>query len=97
MWQVSVDGGTEPLWSRDGRELFYRAGDDVIAAAVETRGGFHVASRARLFAARFMPNPFRTNYDVSRDGRRFLVIGSGEATAQLVALMNALPSGGKAP
>ena len=93
-WQVSVDGGTEPLWSRDGRELFYRAGDGVIAAAVGTKGGFRVASRALLFAAHFMANPFRTNYDVARDGRRFVVIGSGEATAQLVALMNWLPSGG---
>jgi hypothetical protein len=93
-WQVSVDGGTEPLWSRDGRELFYRAGDGVIAAAVGTKGGFRVASRALLFAAPFMANPFRTNYDVARDGRRFVVIGSGEATAQLVALMNWLPSGG---
>jgi serine/threonine-protein kinase len=96
-WQVSVDGGTEPLWSRDGRELFYRAGDGVMAAAVETRGGFRVASRAQLFSARFTSNPFRTNYDVARDGRRFLVIPFGEVTAQLVALMNWLPSGGRAP
>ena len=91
-WQVSADGGTEPQWSKDGRELFYRAGDALMAAAVDTRGRFRVTSRAQLFTGRFMTNPFRTNYDVSRDGRRFVVIRSGEAAAQLVALMNWLPS-----
>ncbi len=89
-WQVSVDGGTEPLWSRDGRELFYRAGDRLFAAALQTDRGFRVVSRTALFATRQMANPFRTNYDVARDGRRFIVIRSGEATAQLVALMNGL-------
>jgi Tol biopolymer transport system component/DNA-binding SARP family transcriptional activator len=91
-WQVSVDGGTEPLWSRDGRELFYRQRDAVIAAAVETSGGFHVTSRTVLFTDRLMANPFRTNYDVARDGRRFIGIRPGVAAAQLVTLMNWLPS-----
>jgi serine/threonine-protein kinase len=95
MSQVSVDGGTEPLWSKDGRELYYRAGNAMIAASVSTEGGLHVASRAVLFADRLMANPFRTNYDVTRDGRRFIVIRSGEATAQLVALMNALAPAGR--
>ena len=35
---VSIDGGTRPVWSRDGRELFYRAGDDLMSAQVQSIG-----------------------------------------------------------
>ncbi len=48
-WQVSLDGGTEPRWSPTGREIFYRSGDRMMAAAVKTQGGFEVGSRTQLF------------------------------------------------
>jgi Tol biopolymer transport system component len=37
-WQVSTDGGLEPVWNRDGRELFYRSANKVMAVDVATRG-----------------------------------------------------------
>lgn len=86
--QVSTGSGAEPLWARDGRELFYRAGDSLIAVEVATKPGFRVLSRAVLFESPFAANGFRTNYDVAPDGRRFIAIRSGEAPAQLVVLMN---------
>ena len=39
-WQVSTNGGNSPLWSPDGRELFYRNGDATMAVRVETEPDF---------------------------------------------------------
>jgi Tol biopolymer transport system component len=81
--QVSIDGGNEPLWnpdkSRQPMELFYRAGDDMMAVDITTRDGFSQGKPHRLFsgAAGFqpvMPNYVRANYDVSPDGQRFLML-----------------------
>jgi Tol biopolymer transport system component/tRNA A-37 threonylcarbamoyl transferase component Bud32 len=74
-WQVSLDGGTEPLWSPTGHEIFYRNGDLMIAAAVRTRAGFEVRGRTRLFTGSYDPAVFKgRNYDVTRDGRTFLML-----------------------
>jgi serine/threonine-protein kinase len=74
-WQISTGGGTRPLWSRDGRELFYLDADrQLTAAPVETRSSFRVTSAARKL---FDTKPFgmagiNRNFDVSPDGKRFL-------------------------
>ena len=72
-WQVSQNGGREPRWGRDGRELFFFAPDNrLMAAEVRTDGGsFEVGAIHPLFQSRTMGFSFR--YDVSRDGKRFLV------------------------
>ena len=69
--RVSSAGGEEPLWSADGRELFYRQGDAVMAIAVETSAAFSFSPPQRLFAGPYvaMPEPFRRAYAVARDGR----------------------------
>lgn len=85
-WQVSTTGGSEPAWSRDGSELFYRSGRGVYSARVTTRQ-FAVTSRTLLFEGTFMANPFRTNYDVHPDGRRFVFITSGQARVEVVVLL----------
>jgi dipeptidyl aminopeptidase/acylaminoacyl peptidase len=69
-WQISTDGGGAPRWSRDGRELFYySSGEKLMVAAVETRPEFHAGLPRPLFE---MPNV--RGYDVSSDGKRFIVI-----------------------
>ena len=74
-WQVSLEGGTEPIWSRAGGEIFYRSGDDLMSATVRTQPGFEVLSRTRLFSGRFVERGFRDlNYSVSADGKTFLMI-----------------------
>lgn len=74
-WQVSTDGGTEPLWARDGQELFYRNGNgDMIAVQVSLSETFSIVSKHVLFSALpYRADANHTNYDVHPDGRRFLM------------------------
>jgi len=84
-WQVSLDGGTEPVWSPTGREIFYRNGDRVMAATVRTLGGFQVGARVQLFEGAYESGSRQiTNYDVTRDGRTFVMLQPVQGTAQSV-------------
>ena len=71
--QISTDGGTEPVWSPDGRELFYVDGDRMMAVEISTEPTFRAGAPRLLFEGRYALN---TNgvagYDVSSDGQRFL-------------------------
>ena len=72
-WQVSTDGGDEPVWSRNGRELFYTNGDRLMAVDVTTQAIFSVGSPRLLFQGRYAHSTTSSaGYDVSPDGRRFL-------------------------
>jgi eukaryotic-like serine/threonine-protein kinase len=74
-WKVSPAQGSEPLWTRGGRELVYRKGDSVMAVTVDLEQGQSGPARA-LFAGPYPDNPGWTrprSYDVSRDGERFLM------------------------
>jgi len=82
-WQISTDGGTEPVWNRNGRELFYRSGDKMMAVDIATQPSFVAGKPRMLFQGQYVPTngtfPF---YDVSTDGQRFLMlkpIDRGEA------------------
>jgi serine/threonine-protein kinase len=70
---VSPDGGTDPVWSKDGRELFFRQGDQLMVAAVAANVEFSAGRPQRLFELRFDRGDNGPNYDVSRDGRWFLM------------------------
>ena len=50
-WQVSTDGGTEPIWGREGRELFYRQGDAIIAVPIVTEPAFQFGPPPRVVPA----------------------------------------------
>ncbi|HXQ25319.1 MAG TPA: protein kinase [Candidatus Acidoferrales bacterium] len=76
-WQISTDGGTEPLWNHNGRELFYRNGNRMMAVDIGTQSGFAVGKPRMLFEGPYLKNGVgyaRPNYDVSPDGQRFLMI-----------------------
>ena len=77
-WQVSREGGTEPRWSRSGRELFYRgARDDLMAAAVVPGTAFVTREVRTLFSvAAFIRGAQHPYYAVAPDDRRFLFIRS---------------------
>jgi dipeptidyl aminopeptidase/acylaminoacyl peptidase len=65
---VSEGGGLNPIWSRDGRELFYRRGADIVAVGVEMEPTFTVGKSAVLFSGRYRLSG--RDYDVSPDGTR---------------------------
>jgi eukaryotic-like serine/threonine-protein kinase len=67
--QVSTDGGSEPKWSSTGRELFYRNGNKMMAAAVDTGTSFHSQPPKVLFEGNY-----QDGYDVASDASRFLMI-----------------------
>ncbi len=74
--RVSADGGTEPAWSRDSAELFFRSGDRMLAAAVAVRPSLSVKPPTVLFSGAFdKGQAARAAYDVSGDAR-FLMVAS---------------------
>ncbi|HUQ18373.1 MAG TPA: hypothetical protein VM099_02065, partial [Gemmatimonadaceae bacterium] len=85
--QVSINGGREPVWSRDGKRLFYRDDQDLIAVSVSTSGPFTIISRAKLFQDTFLRAPFHANYDVAPDGSHFLFLKATEEP-QLIVVTN---------
>lgn len=81
--QVSNEGGTDPVWRRNGRELFYRNGDSMMALAVSTGSGFSAGRPQELWKGAYshgmssscgLPGLTSSNYDVNPDGQRFLMI-----------------------
>jgi len=75
-WKVSAAGGSEPLWTRGGRELVFRKGDSVFAAPMDLAGG-RSGPPVLLFAGAYPDSPGWTrprSYDVSADGERFLML-----------------------
>jgi eukaryotic-like serine/threonine-protein kinase len=82
-WQVSLEGGTEPRWSGTGREIFYRNGEQMMAAVVTTQPGFEVGARTPLFSGAYTQlQGLVTNYDVTRDGQTFLMLQSVQGAEQ---------------
>ena len=75
--QVSVAGGVQPHWRRDGRELFYMTPDGhIMSAAIRTTAKLEVDSPKTLFTTNLVPTPGWSQYSVSPDGQRFLVMES---------------------
>jgi Tol biopolymer transport system component len=87
--QVSRGGGIEPVWSRDGRELFYRGAVDgrpeLITAGVQTAPSFTVTARRSLFPITDMVTGTpHANYDVSPDGRSFVMVRRSPGTRIMI-------------
>ena len=72
-WQASVEGGSQPRWSRDGRELYYVQNTTLMSVSVSTGQGVTLGQPRPLFQSDVLgstaPPP---NYDVSADGQRIL-------------------------
>jgi serine/threonine-protein kinase len=88
--QVSVAGGSEPSWSADGRHLYYRSGQFLLAARISLTPTFTLLGRdtiltnARMTGSSF----FGANYDVTHDGKRVLAAHSGADDFRLVISPN---------
>jgi eukaryotic-like serine/threonine-protein kinase len=89
---VSLDGGSEPVWSHDGRELFYRETrqDDpsLVAAGIRTSPTLAVTGRKRLFpVSDIVGTAPHAGYDVSADGKTFVMVRRSPA-ARIVVIQN---------
>jgi eukaryotic-like serine/threonine-protein kinase len=75
-WQISTAGGTRPAWAPDGRELFFLDQSNTLTGvAVRTsEPSFIYGSPEKVFDAKYVESNPARHYDVSRDGRRFLMI-----------------------
>ncbi|HUL04618.1 MAG TPA: hypothetical protein VLV16_15455, partial [Gemmatimonadales bacterium] len=82
--QISVAGGGEPVWSRDGTRLYYRAGASLLAARVSIAPNFTLLARDTIVPNLTAAASRVADYDITRDGRRVLAIISDADDFQLV-------------
>jgi serine/threonine-protein kinase len=81
-FQVSRGGGTEPRWSRDGRELYFESGGSLKMVRVPPGPMFNPSNPTTLFSlAGYRRARNRQQYDVSPDGQRFIMIREQSGTA----------------
>jgi serine/threonine protein kinase len=79
-WQVSTSGGDSPLWLPDGREIFFRNGDAVMAVSSKTGPTFSIGTPKILFQGTYVNADLEydswdnSTWDISPDGRRFLMM-----------------------
>jgi serine/threonine-protein kinase len=88
---VSLDGGTEPIWSPRGDELFYRSGPALIAATVSSARGqvLQVLRRAMLFSdPNYRADLTHQGYDVAPDGKHFVMVRNLGSANHLTVTLN---------
>jgi serine/threonine-protein kinase len=74
-WQISSDGGREPVWAHNGRELFYRSGEKMMVADVTAQPTFQATTSRLLFQGPYVrTNTISADYDVTPDDQRFLMV-----------------------
>jgi eukaryotic-like serine/threonine-protein kinase len=72
--QISSTGGTSPVWSPDGKELFYQSGDVVMAARLDESASLRVVSREPLFSGAYLQYRWFAQYAMHPDGEHFVMI-----------------------
>ena len=78
-WQASNDGGASPIWSHDGRNLFYQNGHRVMVTAYKAQGDSFVVEKPRLWSERRLGDVgFFPGYDVAPDSTRVLALLASE-------------------
>jgi len=90
-WQVSTNGGIEPVWAHSGRELFYfNFNDELVAAQVQTTPTFMVGDQRALFSAvTYGRSGVHQSYAVSPDDQRFIMMRfQGSTDSGLVVVQN---------
>ena len=92
---VSTEGGVQPVWSRDGRTLYYRGPRSIMSVAISHREPYRVGAPEALFPDDFVRGQGvgHTSYDVAPDGRLFLLqalSASGDASVDSIQFQVAL-------
>ena len=89
-WQISTDGGTQAVWNPSGREIFYRNGDKMMAVEVSTIPEVTLSPPRLLFEQPYAFGSGITiaNYDVTRDGQRFVMVKDESTAGRLNVVLN---------
>jgi hypothetical protein len=69
-----------PMWSRDGKELFFVRNGQIVGVEVNTQGGFEFGPEQTLPIPSVFLNTGLRNYDITPDGQRFLVVTQADET-----------------
>jgi serine/threonine-protein kinase len=98
--QISNGGGFDPVWQRSGPELYYRSGPKMMAVSIDTTSAIRVSPPRQLWEGNYssgaasscgMPGVTSSNYDVTADGRRFLMVRDEDArifSTKIVVVLN---------
>jgi Tol biopolymer transport system component len=93
-WPVSTEGGTHAIWSRDGRRIFYRSGNQVLSVDLTTTPEVRLGKPQVIIDKRyrFGENLTIPNYSLSADGREFLMVQEEPGGRHLNLVLNWLQS-----
>jgi len=86
--QVSSNGGAEPIWDRTGRTLYYRTTEGIVATSVTTAAEFAIGARRLALPGTDAPDATHPSYDITPDGKRFLVLRAAATETKAVVVHN---------
>jgi Tol biopolymer transport system component len=98
--QISSGGGFDPVWRRSGRELYYRSRNAMMVVAIATAPALNASAPKRLWEGDYssgaasscgMPGVSSSNYDVTADGQRFLMVRDDDRSVfgtKIVVVLN---------
>ena len=89
---ISSDGGEDPAWRGDGRELYYWHGNELVAVSLTPGTPPAVGGRQTLFTREYQIGGGGANYDASSDGQRFVILSPG-GSGRIVVMLNAVDGG----
>jgi serine/threonine-protein kinase len=90
-WQISSGGGSQPIWNPNGREIFYRIGERMMAVTITPAGNeLQPSAPKQLFARAYAYGAGITiaNYDVTKDGQRFVMVKEDVSIGRLRVIQN---------
>ena len=88
-WPVSTQGGTQPVWNRNGKEIFYRIGNKMMGVDVSGSVDLTLSQPRQLFDQRYVfQNVSLANYDVSPDGQQFVMVKDEAGSGRLNVVLN---------
>jgi hypothetical protein len=88
-WSVSTQGGTQPLWNRNGKEIFYRLGNKMMVVDVSGVTDLTLSRPRQLFDQRYVfQNISLANYDITPEGQRFLMLKDETGAGRLNIVLN---------
>ena len=85
---VSATGGTNPVWSRDGRKIFFVNERQLVASSVVTSPSFSVTARDVLFEGNYQTGFRHAGYDVAPDGKSFVMLRPVEGNSEQIVVIH---------